>query len=68
MNNNIKRVLTFMQRNDSNGTWLEWLGEISNNESEFDKSYILDVLHEWYNDSNDAKYSNMIEYVNNNLQ
>lgn len=59
----ITNILQFMQLEDPNGMWLEWLDEISHNESTFDHSYVLETLVNWYNDSKDEKFIPMINLV-----
>lgn len=59
----IKSLLQFMQREDRNGTWLEWLKEIEKGESLFDAEYVISVLQSWYDDSNEPKYMNYIKQL-----
>lgn len=51
-----QEILAFMQREDRNGIWLEWLAEIEAKESFFDVDYVISVLNAWYADSQDEKY------------
>lgn len=59
----MKSLLQFMQSQDKNGLWLEWLEEIENEESSFDADYVLTILTKWYNNSNESKYLRWIEHV-----
>lgn len=54
-----------MQRHDPNGLWLEWLEEIKNEESTFDKQYVLKTLEEWFYGSDDEVYKNMHDLIRN---
>ena len=62
-NSTLKSILTFMQSNDRNGTYLEWYDEIVSNESELDKEYIISVLNSWLAESKETKYADMILLV-----
>lgn len=59
----VEQVLRFMQREDRNGTWLEWLLEINRGETEFDAPYVIGVLKEWYQESRLDKYLLMLRKV-----
>jgi len=56
----IKDLLRFMQKEDRNGSWMEWYDEIERGESEFDKEYVRETLQSWYEESRDQKYLDRI--------
>jgi hypothetical protein len=63
----MEALLRFMQAQDRNGAWLEWLEEINRSESEFDACYVTDVLSAWYDESGEEKYLNWIKKLANGL-
>jgi hypothetical protein len=56
MSEKIRAILKFMQSQDRNGAWLEWLEKIENKESTFNSAYVFSVLTDWYKESGDIKY------------
>lgn len=59
----LSEIFLIMQRHDPNGLWLEWFEEIKNNESSFDKEYVISVLNEWHKDTKEVIYSALIDIV-----
>lgn len=58
-------ILKFIQTEDSNGSWLEWLEEIELGESSLDIQYITDTLSNWYDETKEDKYMIRINALNN---
>lgn len=62
-NDNVKVLLRFMHTQERTGVWLDYLKEIEEGESTFDRDFIIQTLQQWYNDGHDPMYLDWIEYV-----
>lgn len=61
----MEKLLRFMQAQDRNGSWLEWLWEIKAGESKFDHTYVTQVLHTWYAESGNIVYLTWLDKLTN---